>query len=118
MPEQVRARTGWVLGHQMSPVLEQPRAADGKERGAADSQMGTELGGGEPEVITHRQQGRRRCDRTWPQWRLLGGLVECPLPPPDAVHVAEILRWMALRLIQCFGLRHGLIDFRFLRLRI
>lgn len=59
----------------MPPVLEQAGAADGKQRGAADGEMGAELGGGEPEVITHRQQGRQRCDqsgRTGGYWRCSG----------------------------------------------
>ncbi len=58
MPEQMRARRGGVLGHQMATRLEQAAALDRKQRGAADRQLAAELLGGQPGIGGgHGQQG-------------------------------------------------------------
>jgi len=59
VPEQVRAATARVLGHQMAAGLEQATALDRKQRGAADRQLGAELLGGEPGI--RGGDGSRGC---------------------------------------------------------
>ena len=48
MSKQMRTAGGGVLRHQMATDLEQAAPAQGKQRGAANRQLGAELLGGEP----------------------------------------------------------------------